>query len=137
MKLILFLKNLVGVLLFFAVILFLSQLLNYLSPELITLGWIAYIGVAIFQSIIIGILQLVLFSIFYPLFKLLSLKSAKLICAAIGIFGFIYSVLTPWEFANIVGYNFITIVWCITLTIFISALFYGFISVIFISPNRN
>lgn len=137
MKLILLLKNFVGVLLFFIVILLLSQLLNFLSPELITLGWIAYIGVVIFESIIIGILQLVLLSIFYPLYKLISFRSAKLICVVIGIFGYIYSVLTPWQFANVVGYNLITSIWCITLTLFISALFYGFIVVIFLSPNRK
>ena len=137
MKLILLLKNFVGVLLFFIVILLLSQLLNFLSPELITLGWIAYIGVVIFESIIIGILQLVLLSIFYPLYKLISFRSAKLICVVIGIFGFIYSVLTPWQFANVVGYNFITSIWCITLTLFIFALFYGFIVLIFLSPNRK
>jgi hypothetical protein len=136
MKVILFLKNLLGVFLFFVVILFFSQLLNYLSPELITLGWMAYIGVAIFQSIIIGILQLVLLSIFYPLYKLISSRRAKLICAIIGVIGFIYSVKTPWQFANVTGYNFITLIWCITLTLFTSALFYGFILVIYKSQDR-
>lgn len=130
----LFFKNIFGVILFFVIIFSLSQLLDYLSPKLITLGWISYIVVGIFQSIIVMLLQLSLLSILFPLFYLISSKIAKLVCAIIGVTGFIYSVITPWQYANAYGYSLIVVIWCITLTIFIFGLFYSFVTVLFSKP---
>jgi hypothetical protein len=131
-----FFKNLLGIIIFLVIIFLVSQLLDYLSPKLITLGWAAYIGIGIFQGIVIGILQMFLLSIFFPLLYLITSKSAKLICAIIGILGFIYSVITPWQYANVIGFRFIVIIWCVTLTIFIGTLFFSFLLAVLSSPEK-
>jgi hypothetical protein len=133
-----FFNNLFGIVIFFAFIVIISLIFDYLSPKLITLGWTAYIVVGILESIVIGSLQIGLMLIFVPLFYLVTSKSAKILCTLIAAIGFFYSVITPWQYANIIGFRFIVIIWCVTLTIFISVLFISFVwAILFSSESRK
>jgi hypothetical protein len=129
--------NFIGVVLFLVLTFFLSLFLDYLSPKLITLGWISYLVLVFLESVVLTIINLFSVAILYPFAYLITSNVAKIICAVIGIIGFIYSVSTPWQYANIIGYRFIVIIWCFTLTIFIAGLFYSILVGSLISPIRG
>lgn len=131
-----FFKNLLGVIFFLAVTIFVSLMMDYLSPKLIILGWKSYFGIAFIASVVQVVIQMFFMSVFFPIVYLINSKSSKIICILIAIFGFIYSVTTPWQYANVIGYRFIVIVWCISLTIFISGLFFGFLFMV-LAPSEK
>lgn len=129
--------NILGIIFFLALIFFLSLFFDYLSPKLITLGWTAYLGLVLVGSVVSTILTLIGYAILFPLIYLITTKTAKILCVILTIIGFIYSVSTSWQYANIIGYSFIVIIWCITLTFFIVGLYYLILMGVFISPEKR
>lgn len=130
-----FLKNLVGIILLIILVYFLGQILNYLSPLLIDKGWSAYFLVVFLESIVMTGLVLLQTILFMPFLYLITSKVAKISCSIITIIGLIISLITPWQFANAIGFSFIVIVWVFTLTIFICALYFSLFFAILSSKN--
>lgn len=118
-----FFRNTIGIFLFLILTIALSRFLDYLSPKLIVLGWVAYFFIALIQSVVLTIINVSMVAISYPFIRLISSSVAKVVCIIIAICGFIYSVTTPWQFANLTGFSFIAIIWCLTLTLFIGGIF--------------
>lgn len=132
-----FFKNTFGILLFLILTILLSQFLDYLSPKLIVLGWVAYFFVVFLEGIVLTLINLSLLGISYPFTKLVSSTVAKVLCVIIALCGFIYSVTTPWQFANLTGYSFIAIIWCFTLTLFIGVIFLLLTIAVLHSPQKT
>jgi hypothetical protein len=127
-KIIKFIFNLLGIFLFGIVVVVLSQLFDYVAPKLIDLGWPAYfLSVIIGEGLIIGTLTLLQLVIGAPFYYLISAKFAKIICIIFSVLGFLYSISTPWQFANAIGFSFIVFIWCFTLTIMIFSAFFGLV----------
>jgi hypothetical protein len=127
-KIIIFIFNLLGIILFGIVVVVLSQLFDYVAPKLIDLGWPAYfLSVILGEGLILGTMTLLQVVIGSPFYFLVTARFAKIICIIFSVFGFLYSITTPWQFANAIGFSFIVFIWCFTLTIMIFSAFYGLI----------
>lgn len=128
-----FLKNLAGVILLILIVFFLTKTLNYFTPLLIDKGWLTYILVGLLYGTVTTLLILFQTLLFVPILHLITSKFAKVLCAIITIIGLILTIYTPWQFANVIGFSFIVIVWAVTLTIFIIGLFLVLLFAIFSS----
>ena len=133
-----FFMNIFGIILFGIVVVVLSQLFDYVAPKLIELGWPAYFLSAILgEGIIVGTITLLQVVIGSPFYYLITAKFAKIICIIFSVFGFLYSITTPWQFANAIGFSFIVFIWCFTLTIMIFSAFYGLVLATLLSKNKK
>ena len=127
-KVVIFFMNIFGIILFGIVVVILSQLFDYFAPKLIELGWPAYfLSVILGEGLIVGTITLLLLVVGAPFYFLITAKFAKIICIIFSVFGFLYSITTPWQFANAIGFSFIVFIWCFTLTIMIFSAFFGLV----------
>jgi hypothetical protein len=133
-----FIMNILGIILFGIVVVVLTQLFDYFAPKLIELGWPAYfISVILGEGLIIGLITLLQVVIGSPFYFLITAKFAKIICIIFSVFGFLYSISTPWQFANAIGFSFIVFIWCFTLTIMIFSAFFGLVLAALYSKNKS
>lgn len=123
-----FLMNFFGIILFGIVVVIFSQLFDFVAPKLIELGWPAYfLSVILGEGLIVGILTLLQLVIGAPFYFLITGKFAKILCVIVSVLGFVYSITTPWQFANAIGFSFIVFIWCFTLTLMIFSAFLGLV----------
>ena len=112
-KVVIFFMNIFGIILFGIVVVILSQLFDYFAPKLIELGWPAYfLSVILGEGLIVGTITLLQVVIGSPFYFLITAKFAKIICIIFSVFGFLYSITTPWQFANAIGFSFIVFIIC-------------------------
>ena len=136
-KVVRFFMNVFGIILFGIVVLALSQLFDFLSPKLIDLGWSAYFLIVLLEGIVFSLLMLFQIIVFMPFYYLITTGFAKIICSVFVIIGFIYSVITPWQFSNALGFSFIVLIWDITLTFFIFVIYYSLFYFLLISKDKK
>ena len=137
-KVVRFIMNVFGIILFGIVVLILCQLFDYVAPKLIDLGWLAYfLSVILGEGLIVGTITLLQVVIGSPFYFLITARFAKIICIIFSVFGFLYSITTPWQFANAIGFSFIVFIWCFTLTIMIFSAFYGLVLTTLLPKNNR
>ncbi len=118
-----FLLNIIGIILFGIVIVLLCELFDFLAPKLIDEGWKSYLLIGFTMGIVMTLIAILQTLIFFPFYYTITSFFSKITCTILATCGFLYSIITPWQFSNAIGFNLIVIVWFLTLTVFIFTTF--------------